>query len=297
MPEEGVQLVGHSDILRHHEIVQIAEAMAELGVHKIKLTGGEPLVRKNLPALVRDLKKIAGITQVTITTNGVLLGEKMADLAAAGIDGINISLDTLNPEKYRQITRRNEFAQAYQGIMEALKYKDIPLKVNCVLLGQSTEEICGIAKLAKEYPIHVRFIEMMPIGLGNDFSGVAEEQVLDTLRSVYGRESAVNESLGNGPAHYFSYPDFKGRIGFISAVSHKFCKSCNRVRLTSQGFLKTCLQYETGRDLREALRQGASVEELKNLIMEALAEKPDGHAFFEKKTGIEEHRMMSQIGG
>ena len=297
MPEEGVQMAGHADILRYSEIIQIAEAMAGLGVHKIKLTGGEPLVRRNLPQLVADLKRIEGITQVTLTTNGVLLGEQMEALAEAGIDGVNISLDTLDPGQYSQITRRDEFGRAYEGILTALKYKDIVLKINCVLLGQSPEEIVRIAGLARENPIHVRFIEMMPIGLGNDFTGMTEDKVLSFLRPVYGTEKAEDMCLGNGPAHYFCYPGLTGRIGFISAVSHKFCKSCNRVRLTSQGFLKTCLQYETGKDLRDPLRRGASREELKDLIVQALAEKPDGHAFFQEKTGSEEHKIMSQIGG
>lgn len=290
-------MAAHDEILRYHEIMQIAEAMAELGVQKIKLTGGEPLVRRNLSALVKELKELPGISQVTLTTNGVLLGEQMDDLAKAGINGINLSLDTLNEERYQQITRRDAFQKAYEGFQKALEYKDIPLKVNCVLMDQSLQELCQLAELSRKHPVHVRFIEMMPIGLGKTFSGMNEDELLRQLREKYGQEQVCSQLLGNGPAHYYSFPGFLGKIGFISAVSHKFCSSCNRVRLTAQGYLKACLQYETGKDLRGALRQGASKEDIKDLIKETLAHKPECHAFFQEDGTNVEQKIMSQIGG
>lgn len=290
-------MASHEEILRYQEIVEIAAAMAELGLQKIKLTGGEPLVRRGLPDLVGDLKAIPGIRQVTLTTNGVLLKEHMKALSQAGIDGINMSLDTLDRDGYRQIARRDEWDRAWEGLTEALKYPGIPLKINCVLMGQEEEELCRLGALARELPLQVRFIEMMPIGLGGDFSGKGEDEVLELLRRAFGREEPVEERLGNGPARYVHFPGFLGNIGFISAVSHKFCSSCNRVRLTSQGYLKTCLQYETGRDLREPLRRGAGREELKEIVREALMEKPECHGFFQEKRGPVDARSMVQIGG
>lgn len=279
-----MQHVSRSLILQEEEILRICRVMAELGIRKIKLTGGEPLVRSGMPQLVKKLKNMTGIEKVTLTTNGVLLKEQMKDFARAGLDGLNISLDTLDEACSRRITRRDELDRMLEGISEALKYPEISLKINCVPLGIPDQDLCEVAFLARNHKIHVRFIEMMPIGMGKEFHGVSEE-----------------EPLGNGPCHYYDVDGFSGKIGFISAVSHKFCGECNRIRLTSQGFLKTCLQYAAGRDLRAIIRSGGSDEELKAVILEALAEKPDGHAFggsLEKqKEDKTEKLCMAQIGG
>ena len=174
MPEEGVPMVDHEDILRYGEIVKLAEIFASLGIEKIKLTGGEPLVRKDLWQLTKKLKEIPGIRQVTLTTNGILLKEQMRELAQAGIDGVNISLDTLREEEYYQISRRRELKRAWEGFQEALKYPEVTVKINCVPMGQDTESLLEIGALAKDYPVHVRFIEMMPIGLGKEWKGKTE---------------------------------------------------------------------------------------------------------------------------
>lgn len=297
MPEDGVDMVPHEEILTYEEILRLAKVFAGLGFRKIKLTGGEPLVRKEAVKLVREIKATPGIEKVTLTTNGTLLGEIMDELAEAGIDGINLSLDTLKPEVYEKIVRRDRFAQAMEGFEAALKHPEIPLKINCVPMGMEGQDVLDMAELAKKYPVHVRFIEMMPIGLGKQFDFSSEDSILQGLKERYGEYVPYKKELGNGPGHYYSFDGFKGKIGFISAISHKFCDACNRVRLTAQGYLKTCLQYDIGVDLKKLLRDGAEDEKLRKAIEEAICQKPIGHQF---GSALEEHaesHMMAQIGG
>ena len=215
---------------------------------------------------------------------------------------MNISLDTMDKACSRRITRRDELGRTLEGIREAQGYPEISLKINCVPLGIPEQDLCQIALIARDHKVHVRFIEMMPIGMGKDFRGVSEEELLEILGKKLPPFSIYEgELLGNGPCHYYDVEGFSGKIGFISAVSHKFCGECNRIRLTSQGFLKTCLQYAAGRDLRAVIRNGGSDEEMKKVILEALAEKPDGHVFggsLEKqKEDKTEKLCMAQIGG
>ena len=300
MPEEGPTLVKREDILSGQEILRVCRVMARLGIKKIKLTGGEPLVRGGVTSLVKDLKAVPGIEKVTFTTNGILLGSNMDALAKAGLDGLNISLDTLDENCFKTITRRDQLAMVKAGIRSALPYiPAVSVKINCVPLGIEGQDLCEIAGIAKETPIHVRFIEMMPIGLGRDFKGMQEAEVIRMLERKYGPlKPYTGESLGNGPCHYYTIEGFQGKIGFISAISHKFCRECNRIRLTSQGYLKTCLQYTAGRDLRRILRGGGRDEDLKNEILSALREKPAGHDFLKKgKKDNTESLCMSQIGG
>ncbi len=297
MPEDGVDFVSHEEILNYEEIVRLVEIFASLGVHKIKLTGGEPLVRKGVSSLVKELKQISGIEQVTLTTNGILLANVMDDLAKAGIDGINLSLDTLNPQIFEKITRRNSFELAMEGFYAALKYPQIPLKINCVPMGIEGQNILELAELARNYSVHVRYIEMMPIGLGKQFEFCSEDKILEGLKEKYGDFFPYDKCIGNGPGHYYSFKNFKGKIGFISAISHKFCESCNRVRLTSQGYLKTCLQYDIGTDLRELIRDNVSDEVLRDAVAGAIRRKPMSHQFTSQVENHEEERIMAQIGG
>lgn len=299
MPEKGVKLVERSLLLREEEILRIVSVMAELGIRKIKLTGGEPLLYCRLPELIAEIKAISGIEKVTVTTNGILLKEQMEGLAEAGTDGINVSLDTLDRECFRRISRRDLLDKALDGVREVLRYPGISLKINCVPLGAADQDVCAVARLARENPVHVRFIEMMPIGYGAEFPGMTEEPLKNILEERFGRLVPYQGApLGNGPCKYYEAEGFAGKIGFISAVSHKFCGECNRIRLTSQGYLKTCLQYTAGRDLREIIRNGCTDEELKDVIRAALNEKPDGHHFLEKaKNDDTEKLCMSQIGG
>ena len=297
MPEQGVDAVAQEEILSYEEILCLVKVFAELGIRKIKLTGGEPLVRRNVAHLVRELKLIPGIEQVTLTTNGILLGEMMEELAEAGLDGINLSLDTLNPQVFEKIARRNSFEKVMEGFQAALKYPEIPLKINCVPMGMEGQNLAEMAELARKYPVHVRFIEMMPIGLGKQFEFCSEAQILESLEKRYGKAEPFLKTLGNGPGHYYSFEGFQGKVGFISAMSHKFCESCNRVRLTSQGYLKTCLQYDIGIDLKKLLREGAEEAVLQNAIEKALKNKPVSHQFDSKVEDHAEENMMAQIGG
>lgn len=297
MPEEGLEMTSHEEVLTYGEIVRICKIMAKTGLKKIKLTGGEPLVRKELPKLAGRLKAIPGIEKVTLTTNGILLEELMEELHDAGIDSINISLDTLDRDLYAQITRRDQLETVKKGIEAALAYPDISLKINCVPMGLPKQDLSEIAALAKDHRIHVRFIEMMPIGYGKNYRFVGENEILGQLEEKFGKAEIFNGKLGNGPCHYYDFEGFQGKIGFISAISHKFCSECNRVRLTSQGFLKTCLQYNTGNDLKVPMRTGASDEELQELIMRTINEKPIGHRFLEEGISDENNLNMSQIGG
>ena len=297
MPEDGVDMVPHEEILTYEEILRLVKVFSGLGFRKIKLTGGEPLVRKEVVKLVREIKAIPGIEKVTLTTNGTLLAEIMDELAEAGIDGINLSMDTLNPEIYKKIVRRDLFAKAMEGFEVALRYPEISLKINCVPMGMEGQNILEMAELARKYPVHVRFIEMMPIGLGKQFDFCSEDSILQGLKERYGEYVPYKKELGNGPGHYYSFEGFQGKIGFISAISHKFCDSCNRVRLTAQGYLKTCLQYDIGADLKKLLRDGAGEEELKKAIEGAICQKPIGHQFGSMLKEHAEAHMMAQIGG
>lgn len=297
MPEEGLELTSHEEVLTYDEIVRICRIMAQTGLKKIKLTGGEPLVRKNLPDLAKRLKAIPGIEKVTLTTNGVLLPQLMEELSEAGIDGINISLDTLDRELYSQIARRDQLEEVRKGMEAALAHPEISLKINCVPMGLPGQNLTEVAGLARDHKIHVRFIEMMPIGYGKNYRFVSEKEIMGQLEAEFGKAVVFKGSLGNGPCHYYSFEGFQGKIGFISAISHKFCSECNRVRLTSQGFLKTCLQYNTGNDLKGPMRLGASDEELKKLIIKTINDKPVGHRFLEEDIINENNLNMSQIGG
>lgn len=300
MPETGVEQVPHSEILTFEEIVKICSICAKKGISRIKLTGGEPLVRRGISELVREIKQIKGIEQVTLTTNGVLLEQQIVELVQAGIDAINISLDTLDENQYKELTRWGKLEDALRGLHAALKYPEIHIKINCVALpGVNENQWTALAELAKEYPVDVRFIEMMPIGLGKRFPGSNQENVCNILEATFGKPEFLSGKFGNGPAVYAAFPEFCGKIGFISALSHQFCDTCNRVRLTSEGFLKPCLQYNAGADLKSLLRKVASDSELEQAIETVVFGKPCSHQFASKEKDEEqlEERHMSRIGG
>lgn len=297
MPEEGVASIGHEEILTYDEILRIAGILGQMGWKKIKITGGEPLVRKECTSLIAALKKLPGIERVTLTTNGVLLNEYMAELADAGIDGINVSLDTLDREQYEKITRRDDLEAVLAGIRQVLRYPDISLKINCVPLVNDPAQFIRLAQLARDENIHVRFIEMMPVGLGSRFACIRETAILEALESQFGKAEICQEDLGNGPARYYLFKGFKGKIGFISAMSHSFCSQCNRVRLTSDGYLKACLQYQDGVSLKKLIRNGGTDQQIREAVTEVLQHKPSGHHFQEQQKLSEEARLMAQIGG
>ena len=297
MPENGIVQIPHKEILTYDEIIRICRCMTDLGIRKIKLTGGEPLTRKDCAALVQMLKGLDGIEKVTLTTNGVLLKDQIQSLFEAGIDDINISLDTLNAAEFAKVTRRESLDQVLEGIRAALRYPQIGLKINCVPVVEDRENLVSIAGLAKQYPIHVRFIEMMPIGYGKDFQFRGESEICEILEKAYGTMTPIKERYGNGPCHYYKIEGFQGKIGFISAMTHKFCDQCNRVRMTAEGYLKACLQYQTGTDLKSLMRSGCKDEELTEAIQKVIWEKPVSHHFTSVEAESDEERLMSQIGG
>ncbi|MCR5784020.1 MAG: GTP 3',8-cyclase MoaA [Eubacterium sp.] len=297
MPEEGVEMVSHEEILSFDEIVHVVRILSKLGFEKVKITGGEPLVRKNLKALIKDIKAVEGIKNVTLTTNGVLLKDQIEGLAAAGLDAVNVSIDTLNPEVFKKITRRDELEKVKAGIKETLKYKSVALKLNCVPFNMEGQNLWELTDYAKNEGIHVRYIEMMPIGFGKEYGCLKEDEIVSLLETKIGKLEPYKGKLGNGPCHYYSAESYDGKIGFISAVSHKFCGDCNRVRLTATGFLKNCLQFEYGSDIKTPLRSGASDDELLSLIRETIMNKPKGHKFTENNISEENNHIMSQIGG
>ena len=298
MPEEGIESIPHDEILTYDEILRICEIVSELGIRKIKITGGEPLVRKDIVNLIRDIKNIDKIEQVTLTTNGILLHEMLDDLYDAGIDAINISLDTLNKDNFKKITRRDGLEKVLMSIDKAYDL-GIRVKINCLAIRDfNLRELVEIASFAKDREIDVRFIELMPIGFGKKYTQIDNDEILSILESHFGTFEIVTEKRGNGPAKYYRNQNMKGCIGFISAISHEFCESCNRIRLTSSGFLKLCLHYNKGIDLKGPIRNGISDEDLKKLIHNTIWNKPISHKFGHANGEQDiELKNMVQIGG
>ena len=298
MPD-GVDKLEREDILTYEEFLRLAALFARCGVDTVRVTGGEPLVRKGVEQLVKGLKAIPGIRKVTMTTNAVLLEQQLPALLEAGLDSVNISLDTLDPALFAKITARDEFAAVQAGIHAALE-SGIPVKLNCVpQVGVNEGELEALAALAQDKPLQVRFIEMMPIGYGAAMPCISGPELLTRFRrrwpELASLPGAACAALGDGPAVYYTVPGWKGDIGFIAAVHGKFCASCNRVRLTSQGFLRPCLASETGCDLRTLLRGGAADEELLQAIRETIWSKPREHHFGDNS--MPATRGMYRIGG
>ena len=298
MPD-GVEKLEREAVLTYEEFLRLAALFARCGIDTVRVTGGEPLVRKNVAQLVAGLKATPGIRRVTLTTNAVLLAEQLPALLDAGLDSVNISLDTLCPEVFRQITARDDFAAVQAGLQAALE-SGLPVKLDCVpQAGVNEGELEALAALARDNAMQVRFIEMMPIGYGAAMPCISGPE----LRARFARRwpelaplsPAQEHALGDGPAVYYTVPGWQGSIGFIAAVHGKFCASCNRVRLTSQGFLRPCLASETGCDLRALLRSGADDAQLLAAIRETIWAKPREHHF--NDSSMPATRGMYRIGG
>jgi cyclic pyranopterin phosphate synthase len=295
------------DPLSYQEILRICEAAVECGIRFIKITGGEPLLRDGCPAFIARLKKIAGIEKVTITTNGVLLTKHLDALLDAGLDGVNISLDSLDRERLKGITSFDVLESVMEAVYESVK-QHINVKINAVLTGADQERVLltpgmrrewkELVELARHVPLGVRFIEMMPIGYGRSFTGSGNDMLLDYLKAEYAGVERDEQRHGQGPAVYYTIPGFKGTVGFISAMSGRFCAVCNRIRLTADGFLKPCLCYKEGIDLKPMLQQD---EEIKRGIEQAIAMKPYSHCFDRVQDAEEPHVLeqdpMIAIGG
>jgi GTP 3',8-cyclase len=297
MPEEGVTLMSHYDILSYEEIFTVVKAAAELGVNKVRLTGGEPLVRAGLPDLIRLLAAIETIDDISLTTNGILLAKHAAALKDAGLMRVNVSLDTLQPEKFQRITRWGKLEDTLMGIEAARAAGLNPVKINVVVMaGVNDDEIQDFARRTVTDGWHVRFIELMPTAGGDAFASklVSAEEIRKRIEPL-GTLEPWRTDVGNGPARYFRLPGASGTIGFITPVTEHFCYQCNRLRLTADGKLRPCLLDESEIDLREALRSGASADELKGLIEKAIAGKPQRHHLADGAR--HEGRPFSQVGG
>ena len=301
MPE-GVAKCEHAEVLRYEEFLRLTRLFAACGVDTVRVTGGEPLVRRDVHTLVAGLKALPGIRRVALTTNGIQLEEQLPALRNAGLDSVNISLDALTPAVFQRITGCDALEQVKRGIHAALE-SGLPVKLNCVpQRGVNEKELTALAALAETLPLSVRFIEMMPIGYGAAMPGVPNQEVLDRLTARWPTLTQLPEvqsrTLGEGPAVYYTAPGWRGSVGVIAAVHGKFCASCNRVRLTSRGFLRPCLASETGTDLCGPLRAGATDETLLHLIRAAIWEKPQEHHFEEAiSRGISATQGMYRIGG
>ena len=298
MPPEGVEWKPNDNILTYEQILRITRTAAGLGIRKIKVTGGEPLLRRGMSALLKEIKTIKGIEKVTLTTNGILLGSYIdgaepTDTASLP-DSINISLNALDTERYRSMTRcRNAEPAAILPVIDRLLEKQITVKINCVILRSvNEEEILPLTALAKDKNIVVRFIELMPIGSASGLQFVSGTEITERIKKAFGNLAPFDGIAGNGPAVYYSLYGFTGKIGFINAVTHGFCETCNRLRLTSEGFLKLCLFNDAGIDLRELIQNGADDHELADAITEAAAVKPRSYGAAEQRG-----ESMSEIGG
>lgn len=296
MPE-GVQDVGMKNILTFEEIWEIVRTGVSLGITHIRITGGEPLVRKGCVNLIRGIREIPGVETITMTTNGVLLGNYAKQLKEAGVDGVNISLDTLDPEEFFKITGKRELQEVLAGI-RAAKTAGLPVKLNAV--NRKELDPIPLVRYAQEENLSIRFIEMMPVGYGKKYVGRSNEELRETLEAVCGNAECMTNReelsrMGSGPAVYYQFSDLKVPVGFISAIHGKFCDTCNRVRLTAEGYLKLCLCYDEGEDLRRVLHEGEK-ENLRTIMEQTIFRKPAAHCFEHPAEMTETHEMV-KIGG
>lgn len=296
MPD-GIERIPMSDLLTYEEIAFVCRQAADLGIGSFRITGGEPLVRKGCVRLVSMLKETPGVRRVTMTTNGVLLGEHLNGLLDAGLDAVNISLDTLDRGQYKAITGMDELDRVLASIRRAAG--KLPVRINCVICREINDDAPGeLVTLARDLPVDVRFIELMPIGAAKGLETVPNTSVLARIEEQYGKTTESPGGDGDGPAVYRRADGFTGRIGFISAMHGKFCAACNRLRLTSVGELKPCLCYADTVPLRGILRDGAADKEerIREKIREAVRLKPQAHCF-ERRENVTEEKEMVRIGG
>jgi len=305
MPAGGVPLKTHDDILRFEDIERVVRAAVPLGVRSVRLTGGEPLVRRGVVDLAARLAGVPGVDDLALTTNGVLLGKKAGPLYRAGVRRVNVSLDTLRPDRYRRITRTDFFAEARAGLDAALETGFDPVKVNTVVVrGENDDEIEEMALRAVDGRLTWRFIELMPLGEGGVWGNealVPSDEIVGRLERFaaerglpFEEEGALSPPLGAGPARYFRLG--AGRVGVISPMTHGFCSRCNRLRLTSDGKIHPCLASPLEVDMAGPLRSGASQDEITTLLARAVKMKPRAHRLAERRPELSE-RKMSQIGG
>ncbi len=308
MPEEGVEFKPHAEVLSYEEIEKVVRAAAPLGITKIRITGGEPLVRKDLPDFIKTLRTIPGIQEIALTTNAILLPRLAYPLKVAGLDRVNISLDSLRPERYKEITRGGDLAKVLHGINLALDLGLKPVKINVVVVKDfNDDEVMDFVEFARDNEVHVRFIEFMSIGESRTWKNrgyVENNKLKDRIglktKALTALSQEEVEVLGNGPAQYFKPKGALGTIGFISPVSNHFCAQCNRLRLTADGMLRPCLLSDRYVDIKTALRSGAGLPELQSLIKQAIWNKPIEKEISQVQAeGLRKPHtaFMSQIGG
>ncbi|MEW6522272.1 MAG: GTP 3',8-cyclase MoaA [Bacillota bacterium] len=299
MPETGVLPRAHHDVLRYEELERVVSCARDLGIGRVRVTGGEPLVRLGLPGFIRRIAALPGIEEVSMTTNGQLLSPMARELKAAGLARVNISLDTLNPETFDAICRRGGLDRVLAGIDAALDAGLVPVKVNMVVMkGINDHEVADFAALTLERPLHVRFIELMPLGDAGDMQPdcFVPASVIRARLEAQCRLHPSAGVTGNGPARYYRLEGGKGTVGFIAPLSEHFCGACNRLRLSSTGGLSPCLGSPDEVDLREPLRNGASDEEIRDLIRRAILAKPAGHDMANQPDRAR-RRRMHRLGG
>lgn len=299
MPEHGLEWLSNDDILTYEEIARIVDAAASLGVRTIRLTGGEPLLRPHLELLVAMIARIPGIEDIALSTNGLLLEGHVEALAGAGLRRVNISLDTLRPERFEEIARRPGLDRVLRAINAAISLKVTPVKINCVVMrGRNDDEVEAFAQLSQRLPVAVRFIEAMPVleyAHAQREEYVSADELFARLKRIGGLRPVEGPS-GNGPARYFTFPGAAGTIGVITPLSHEYCSRCNRIRLTADGRLRLCLFGDYHADLRTPLRGGASRARLAEIIERSMLIKPERHHL---RLGEPASRMraLSEIGG
>lgn len=298
VPPEGERKLRHKDILRYEELLRIARIAIKLGITKIRLTGGEPLVRKGIHEFIPMLMSLDGLDDVSLTTNGVLLRDNLAMLKSAGITRINVSLDSLKRLNFKYITRFDYFNRVWEGIEKARDMGFSPIKLNIVTMrGINDNEVLDFGRLAIEHPFHIRFIECMPIGLQSNTSAfISNAEIEKLLVDRFGPLVSVSREKNDGPAERFRFEGGKGEIGFISAISHSFCHECNRIRLTADGKLLPCLLSDSEIDLKGPLRRGCLDEDLIEVFLEAINSKPQCHPL-RGKNHQKVHRKMCSVGG
>lgn len=299
MPEEGIDNLGHYTILSLEDLARLIKVSTSVGIRKVRFTGGEPLVRKNIAQLISYISQVAGIDDIAITTNGILYSSMARELKNAGLKRVNISLDTLSAAKYSFITRRGDLKDVRSAIFTALEMEMHPVKINTVIIaGFNDNEIMDFARLAYDYPLHIRFIEFMPIGdlhFWKKERMISIDQVKKQIEQKY--ELQVDKTVkGNGPAKNYRLTGGQGSIGFITPMSNHFCSECNRLRMTADGKLRGCLYDKREIDLKTAIQSGVSDEELKQLFKKAIEIKPERHHMSDG-WGNENKRKMYQIGG
>lgn len=298
MPED-MSFQPNEAMMQDDEVLLFVRLFAQLGFHKFRLTGGEPTVRANIVDLVSAITRTPGVDSLTMTTNGVLLSKLAHPLAQAGLGRVNISLDTLDPHKFRRLTRWGNLEDVWAGIHAAEQAGLTPVKINAVVVqGYNESDVVNVARLTLDYPWQVRFIEMMPFAGATTLQTsqlVTAQSMKDLIINALGPLQVVNAGQLDGEARLYSLPGAKGVLGFISSVTQPFCASCTRARLTADGRLRLCLLREGEVDLLSPLRQGASINELRQLILDGIWRKPWGHGLDEGLIPL--NRVMSEIGG